>query len=274
MAVLGFCALLIFLDLRTTWLAPLRYALGYVTGPIHYLAHFPAAMTAWVSDQARTSDDLRDENSRLQRQNLILEQKAQRLAVLEAENVRLRELLNSSERVESRVRVAEIIGIDADPNRHEVVVNRGADAGVFKGQAVLDAHGLVGQVVDVGPLASRVILITDATHALSVQVNRNGVRSILAGTGHPDRLDLLYVPDTADIREGDLLVTTGLGRRYPPGYPVATVATVAQSPSEPFLIVEARPTALLDRTSHVLLVSAGQRTSEASGAHARGGEEE
>lgn len=259
MAVLGFCALLIFLDLRTAWLDPVRYALGYVTGPIHYLAHFPAAMTAWVSDQARSSEDLREENSRLQRQNLILEQKAQRLAVLEAENVRLRELLQSSERLEARVRVAEIIGIDADPNRHEVVVNRGAGGGVFKGQAVLDAQGLVGQVVDVGPLSSRVILITDATHALSVQVNRNGVRSILGGTGHPDRLRLLYVPDTADIREGDLLVTTGLGRRYPAGYPVATVVSVQQSPSEPFLLVEARPTAQLDRTTHVLLVAAGRR---------------
>lgn len=251
------CALLILLDLRTSWLQPVRYTLGYVTGPIHYLAHFPAAMTAWLSDQARTSEDLREENNRLRRQNLILEQKAQRLAVLEAENVRLRELLNSSQRLEARVRVAEIIGVANDPSRHEVIVNRGAGAGVFGGQAVLDAQGLIGQVVDVGPFSSRVILITDATHALSVQVNRNGVRSILAGTGHPDRLRLLYVPDTADIREGDLLVTTGLGRRYPAGYPVAVVTAVEQSPSEPFLVVEARPTAQLDRTSHVLLVASG-----------------
>jgi rod shape-determining protein MreC len=212
-------------------------------------------MGSWVSDQARSTEDLRDDNQRLARQLLILQQKAQRLAVLEAENVRLRELLNSSARLDARVFVAEIIGIDADPNRQEMVVNKGAPDQVFRGQAVLDANGLIGQVVDVGPLASRILLITDATHAMSVQVNRNGMRTLVAGTGHPDRLRLLYVPDTADIIVGDLLVSTGLGRRYPAGYPVATVTAVERIPGQAFLQVEARPTAHLDRVSHVLLVA-------------------
>lgn len=255
LAVLAVCVLLTFLDLRTNWVGWLRYAGGYVTGPVHYLAHFPTSMASWVSLQARTTEDLRDDNQRLVRQLLILEQKAQRLAVLEAENVRLRELLNSSARLSARVFVAEIIGVEPDLNRQEVVVNKGSGDNVFAGQAVLDASGLIGQVVEVGPLSSRVLLITDATHALSVQVNRNGMRTILAGTGHPDRMRLLYVADTADIVEGDLLVSTGLGKRYPAGYPVAVVASVRQAPGQAFLKVEARPTAHIDRASHVLLVA-------------------
>ena len=255
LVVLAACFALLFLDLRTPWVGWVRYVGGYLTGPVQYLAHLPASMGSWVSEQARTSEDLRADNQRLQRQLLILEQKAQRLAVLEAENVRLRELLNSSARLQARVFVAEIIGIEPDPNRQELIVNKGSGEGVFNGQAVLDANGLIGQVINVGPLTSRVLLITDATHAMSVQVNRNGMRSILAGTGHPDRMRLLYVPDTADIVEGDLLVSTGLGKRYPAGYPVATVTSVKQDPGQAFLSVEVRPTANIDRASHVLLVA-------------------
>lgn len=262
LAVLVACALLIFTDLRTSWDGWVRSSVGYLTGPIHYFAYLPASMSSWVNEQARSAETLRDDNQRLERQLLILQQKAQRLAVLEAENIRLRELLNSSARLDARVFVAEIIGIEADPNRQELLVNKGAGGQVFKGQAVLEANGLIGQVIQVNPLTSRVLLITDATHALSVQVNRNGVRSILAGTGHPDRLQLLYVPDTADIVEGDLLVTTGLGKHYPAGYPVATVTTVHKEAGQAFMQVEARPTALIDRASHVLLVApTGRQTS-------------
>lgn len=248
------CAVLIFLDQRTTWTQPLKYVVGYLTAPVHYIAHVPAAMTGWVSDETRSRGDLQEENARLHRELLILQQKVQKLAVLQAENVRLRELLNSSARVDSHVLVAEIIGTDPDPDRQELVINKGRSDGVYKGQAVLDAHGLVGQVVEVGPLASRVLLITDATHALSVQVNRNGVRSILAGTGHPDVLRMLYVPDTADVKKGDLLVTTGLGGRFPAGYPVAEVTSVVHDPSAAFARIEARPKANMDQDSHVMLV--------------------
>lgn len=253
LAAIAVAAALMFMDHRTELGSVVRYPVGYVTGPIHFLANMPLTMAGWVSSQARSLSDLQDENARMERQLLVLQQKAQKLAVLEAENIRLRELLNSSARIDARVTVAEIIGVEPDPNRHELLVNLGGDA-IGAGQAVLDASGLIGQITQVGPLESRVLLITDATHALSVQVNRNGVRSILAGTGHPDRLSLLYLPDTADVVEGDLLVSTGLGRRFPAGYPVATVTSVVRDPGQPFLIVEARPTAQLDRASHVLLV--------------------
>lgn len=246
------------LDQRTPWAAPVRHALGYLTAPIHYLAHLPVDSGEWLSEQTQSRGTLLDENRRLQRQALILEQKVQRLAVLEAENVRLRELLNSSADLDANVLVAEIIGVDPDPNRQEIVINKGAGDNVSRGQAVLDSQGLIGQVVDAGPLSSRVLLITDASHAMSVQVNRNGVRAVLAGVGQSSGLKLLYVPDTADIQEGDLLVSTGLGQLYPRGYPVASVTSVNHQAGTPFAHIAARPTAQLDRASHVLLVQPTQ----------------
>lgn len=247
------------LDQRTDWAAPLRYVLGALTAPVHYIAHLPVDSGEWLSEQAQSRSSLLDENRRLQRKSLILEQKVQRLAVLEAENVRLRELLNSSADLDANVLVAEIIGLDADPNRQELVINKGTGSQVVKGQAVLDAQGLIGQVVEAGPLSSRVLLVTDASHAMSVQVNRNGVRAVLAGTGQAGGLRLLYVPDTADIQEGDLLVSTGLGQRYPRGYPVATITSVRHQSGAAFAEIGARPTARIDRASHVLLVQPSER---------------
>lgn len=249
---------LMLLDHRTEYLGPVRYVMAHVTDPVHYLAHVPVAVAGGVTGMARSHRDLRAENERMEHQLLVLRQRAQRLAVLEAENVRLRELLNSSAELEAEVRVAEIIGIEADPARQEVVINSGSRAGVFEGQAVLDARGLMGQVVEVGPATSRVLLLTDASHALSVQVNRTGVRAILAGTGQADLVRLLYVPDTADIVEGDLLVSSGLDQQFPRGYPVARVVSVTHDPGRAFALIEARPEARVDRASHVMLVEGGR----------------
>lgn len=258
---------LVLLEQRSSWLDPVRQGLNLVTAPVHYAAHWPLDARDWLGEQFRTREQLQQENARLERRLLILEQKAQRLAVLQAENVRLRELLNSSERVDEQVRVAEVIGSDPDPNRRELVINQGSAGGdVYQGQAVLDSQGLIGQVVEVGSLSSRVLLITDANHALSVKVNRNGVRSILAGTGRADRLEMRYVPETADVREGDLLVSTGLGGRFPNGYPVAEVTSVTHKPGDAFLSIDAQPRARLGRLSHVLLV----RRSEIQGRQPEG----
>lgn len=250
--VLG--TVLMLLDQRTEQVQVIRHSVGYLTAPVHYLAHLPGAMGSWVTGQARSRSDLFDENEQLARQLLILQQRVQRLAVLEAENTRLRELLNSSSELDTGVLAAEIIGIEPDPSRQELIINKGSHDGVYRGQAVLDASGLLGQVVDVGPFTARVLLITDASHALSVQVNRNGVRAILAGTGQLGIVRLLFVPDTADIEEGDLLVSTGLDQRFPRGYPVAEVVRIEHDRSAPFARVDARPTAHIDRASHVLLV--------------------
>ncbi|KAF0808065.1 rod shape determining protein MreC [Alcanivorax xiamenensis] len=245
---------LMVLDQRTPWAQPIRYVFGYLTAPAQYLAHLPVDTARFVSRQTQSRGELLEDQERLNRQVLILEQRVQKLAVLEAENTRLRELLNSSASLEGSVLVAEIIGLDPDPNRQEIVINKGAREGVRRGQGVLEAQGLIGQVVEVGPLASRVLLITDASHAMSVQVNRNGVRAILAGTGQGNTLRLLYVPDTADVQQGDLLVSTGLGQLYPRGYPVAEVVSVDHRSGAAFADIVARPKAQIDRASHVLLV--------------------
>lgn len=184
----------------------------------------------------------------------MLKAKVQKLAALEAENERIRELLNSSALLDETVLVAELIGVSPDPLHHEIIINKGIKDHLIVGQPVLDAEGLMGQVVNVGPTHSRVLLITDATHAIPVQVNRNGVRSIAEGVGVLHELTLRHVSATTDIKVGDLLVSSGLGGRFPQGYPVAEVIEVTIDPGQPFAIVRAQPSAQLDRSRHVLLV--------------------
>ena len=176
--------------------------------------------------------------------------------------MRLRELLNSSALVNEKVEVAELIGVDPNPFTHRILINKGERDGVFLGQPVLDARGLMGQVVELMPYTSRVLLLTDTTHSIPVQVNRNGLRAIASGTGNPERLELRHVADTADIKEGDLLVSSGMGQRFPAGYPVATVNEVIHDSGQPFAIVRAIPTAALNRSRYMLLVFSDRRTPE------------
>src|SRR5690606_78669 len=178
----------------------------------------------------------------------------QRLAALEMENARLRELLDSTARVGSRALVAEILAVDLDPYRQRFDLNRGLVDGVFVGQALLDAQGVVGQVVNVGALTSEAVLITDADHAVPVTVNRNGLRTIAVGTGDSNRLRLPYLTNNSDIEVGDLLVSSGLGGVFPPGYPVARVVEVKQQPGQSRAEVTAEPMSKLDRDREVLLV--------------------
>jgi rod shape-determining protein MreC len=187
-----------------------------------------------------------------------LEAQVQQMAALRAENLRLRALLNSSALLADDVLVAELIGISPDPARHLVVLNKGADDGVFEGQPLIDAQGLMGQVIELAASSSRVLLLTDATHAIPVQVNRNGVRAIAEGIGRLDRLVLRHVASNEDIEVGDLLVSSGLGGRFPVGYPVAVVTEVSRDPGQAFAEVSARPSSALNRSRHVLLVFTGR----------------
>jgi len=171
-------------------------------------------------------------------------------------------LLNSPALVNEKVEVADFIGMDPNPFTHRIIINKGERDGVVLGQPVLDARGLMGQVVELMPYTSRVLLLTDSTHSIPVQVNRNGLRAIASGTGNPERLELRHVADTADIKEGDLLVSSGLGQRFPAGYPVATVKEVIHDSGQPFAIVRAVPTAALNRSRYLLLVFSDNRTAE------------
>jgi rod shape-determining protein MreC len=245
---------LIFLDHRFDFLNPVRFTLSIVTSPIQYVASIPAEIAHWSQSSVVSRGELEEENARLNAEVLVLKRRVQKLASTVAENTRLKELMNATDVVDDQVLIAEIIGVDPDPYRHEAIVNKGAGDDVFVGQAVLDAEGLMGQVIEVGPLSSRVLLISDISHGIPVHVNRNGVRAIAVGSGKLDQLDLIHVPDTADIVRGDLLVSSGLGGRFPKGYPVGVVTRVEHDPGRPFALVEAKPMANLDRSRHVLLV--------------------
>ncbi len=243
-------------DLYLNRLEHTRSALDTLVTPFYWLADLPSRLGEWQQNHLVSREVLQEDNQRLRQANLILEGRTQQMASLQAENIRLRALLNSAALLRNDVMIAELIGVSPDPVRHQVVVNKGLEDGVYVGQPLIDANGLMGQVVEVGALASRVILITDATHAIPVQVNRNGVRAVAEGSGSLSLLEVRHVSATTDIQEGDLLVSSGLGGRFPVGYPVAVVTTVERDPGLTFARVHARPTAALDRSRHVLLVFA------------------
>lgn len=207
-----------------------------------------------TDDYLQSRQSLREENARLRHENLVLKGRTQRLAAALAENARYKALLNSTAMLEGDVMVAEVIATAADPARHILVLDKGESQGVRKGQPLLGADGLMGQIVQLGDSTSRALLVTDAVHAVPVQVLRNGVRGIAEGTGDIDRLVVRHVATTTDITVGDTLVTSGLGGRFPPGYPVAEVTAIAAEPGAAFLTVTSRPLAQLDRGRHVMLV--------------------
>jgi rod shape-determining protein MreC len=225
-----------------------------IAEPFHWVAGLSNRLSYHGQDHLVGRRTLLERNTQLEGETLLLRAKLQKFATLEAENDRLRKLLNSSALVDDNVLVAELIGVSPDPMSHEIIVNKGSTDNVYIGQPVIDALGLMGQVVAVGPNHSRVLLISDASHAVPVQVNRNGVRSIAEGNGRYDQLTLRHVATTSDIQVGDLLVSSGLGQRFPAGYPVATVTEVSANPGQPFAKVTAQPTAQLTRGRYVLLV--------------------
>lgn len=247
-------SVLLYLDEKTNHLQPLRYALAFFSTPFYFAGDVPVRLTQTLFQGLQSNETLQNKNVELQEQVLQLQLRVQKLAALTAENVRLRELLNSTSMVDARVSVVEIIGVDPDPVRQEVIINQGANNDVRIGMPLLDASGVMGQVREVGPYTSRVILLVDSNHAIPVQVNRNGLRAIAVGGGRFDKLVLTHVPDTADVQVGDLLISSGLGQRFPEGYPVGEVTEVEHHPGLPFARVEARPSARMDKSRHVLLV--------------------
>ncbi|MBG7088919.1 rod shape-determining protein MreC [Pseudomonas aeruginosa] len=253
---------LMVVDARFDYLEPVRSKLGMVLTPFYGLAEMPVRAWEGGRDQFSSRSELIAENERLKAESLLMQRRVQKLAALTEQNVRLRELLNSAALVDDKVLVSELIGVDPNPFTQRIMIDKGENDGVFVGQPVLDASGLMGQVVEVMPYTARVLLLTDTTHSIPVQVNRNGLRAIAVGTGNPERLELRYVADTADIKEGDLLVSSGLGQRFPAGYPVATVKEVIHDSGQPFAVVRAVPTAKMNRSRYVLLVFSDSRTPE------------
>jgi rod shape-determining protein MreC len=208
----------------------------------------------WIAASFADRSQLRTENAQLTEQLRVARTQLLRFESLNEENRRLREIREASKGVSERTLIAEIISVSVNPFRHMVVINKGADDGVFRGQPVLDAFGVVGQVMQVGKSTATLILITDAEHAVPVQVNRTGIRSIAMGTGEAAKLSLPYLTVESDVLKGDLLVSSGLDAIFPAGYPVATVTKVERNSADTFATVEAKPLAQLDRDREVLLL--------------------
>jgi rod shape-determining protein MreC len=251
-------AVLMVMDHKYKSLETLRAGLSVAIYPIQLLVEVPDTVSEWFSESLATRRHLQEENDSLHTQIFMQKAQMQKLASLEAENIRLRELLDSSFEVGEKVIIAELLSVNLDPYKHQVVINKGQLDDIYPGQPLLDAEGVMGQIVHAGPYTSTAVLITDTAHAIPVQVNRNGLRSIAVGSGAIDRLDLPYIPNSADIQPGDLLITSGLGGRFPPGYPVAVVSAVQHDPGRTFSRVMATPLAHLNRSREVLLVWPGE----------------
>jgi rod shape-determining protein MreC len=254
--------LLMVLDHRQNYLDTVRKTLGAVVYPIQVVVDAPFRLWDWVRQETTDRNVLELELGRLKAEKLLSSARLQRLTALEAENARLRDLLEARSQVRDEIRVAEIMAVDANPYRHNIVIGVGARDNVYDGQAIVDAAGVVGQVIETSLTTSQAILISDPSHALPVEVNRNGLRTIAKGTGELDRLDLPFLPNNADIREGDLLVTSGLGGAFPSGYPVAIVTSVNRIPQAPFADVTATPSASLDQVREIMLIWSSDETSE------------
>ena len=235
-------------------LKALHHSLTLVVYPLHVLANTPLAISNWIVETFSTNSRLQQENDRLSEDNLKLQAQQQKLVALENENIRLRDLLESSLKVKDRVLIAELIAVDLDPYKHQVLINKGGNSGAFEGQPVLDANAVMGQVTNVTPYTSTVLMITDARHSLPVQILRTGQRAIAVGTGDINRLQIPHLPNNADIQPWVMLVTSGLGGRFPPGYPVATVTDIKRVEGKAFIDITATPNARLDHTREVLLV--------------------
>ncbi len=254
LALMGLSILLMVLDHRQHHLDTVRTIIGATVYPIQVVVDAPFRTWEWLAESTADRNELQLEVGRLQAERLLTRARLQQLTALRAENDRLRDLLEARTQIRDEIRVAEIMAVDANPYRHNILIGIGSRDGVYDGQAIIDADGVIGQVLETGLANSQAILISDPSHALPVEVNRNGLRTIANGTGEFDRLDLPFLPNNADIREGDLLVTSGLGGAFPAGYPVAVVSSVNRIPQAPFADVTAVPSSALDQVREIMLI--------------------
>lgn len=245
---------LMVLDHRGGYLGLLRRTASALVEPAYRLAAFPADVARATRTAVTTQDRLAGENRELREQLLLAQARLNRLDTLVAQNARLKDLLDAQKNLGLSVQFAHLVDVDLDPFRHRIVLDVGARQGIEVGQPVIDAHGVMGQVVEVLPNTAVAMLITDPTHAIPVVIERTGLRTIAYGSGAIDRLDLPNIPISADVRPGDRLLTSGLGGRFPAGFPVGEIRTVSNDRSGMFAAATARPAAALDRSGEVLLL--------------------
>ncbi len=252
LAALALAIALMVLDHRGGWLAAIRGQLEVVVQPLWRLAGLPAKIGDTVRDDASTRARLAKENEALRNALLVSGARIARLQAAAAENARLRGLLGAVEQGGLDVQIAPVLDIALDPTRQRLLLDVGAEQGVRMGQPAIDAGGLLGQVIEVRSSTATVLLLTDPDHAVPVAVARNGIRLVAYGRG--DRIELANVPTSSDVKVGDLIVTSGLGGRFPPGFPVGTLVKLRRDESRAFLVGELKPAAQLDRGRDVLLL--------------------
>jgi rod shape-determining protein MreC len=245
---------LMFTDYHYRYLDSVRSGFALIVSPLQYAVDYPVRVIGWIQSLVSAKKALIDENMQLRYQQTLLEAQLQKLLVIKEENSQLRELLLTSSKARMRAMAAQILAVDTSSSRQLVVLNKGKRDGVHTGQPVLDAKGVMGQIIDVGYMTSTVLLISDSKSAVPVRNNRTGERAILIGTNNMSQLSLVNLPRTSSIDKGDLLVTSGLGLLYPEGYPVGRVEEVTSLPGEAFIKVDVSPIALLNRNRLVLLI--------------------
>ncbi len=241
-------------DHRFQHLEVVRTNISLLLSPVRYLVSLPAAGGDWLGSLLASRTELLNENERLKAEGRILKVRLLKFQSLAEENVRLRNLLGSSREIADDVIVAKLLSVDQNPYSQLIEINRGSSGGVEIGNAVIDDFGIMGQVIHVNTQSATIILISDPEHAIPVQFIRSGTRSVAFGRGSTRQLELRYLPATADIKIGDALVTSGLGGRFPPDYPVATVTAITEDRVLGFVSVFAHPKARLDSSREVLVI--------------------
>ena len=241
-------------DQRNNYLSILRNSIAIAIYPLQSAVEIPSRLTDWFDLRIKSKEILIQENQNLLSQLKINSSILQRYESLEQENERLKQILNAASNLDNKVEITRIISVNVNPYRHTIVIDKGERDGVYEGQVLLDADGVIGQILHTNFLTSEAILISDSDHALPVEINRNGLRTIVLGNGSYTKLDVPYIPNNADIEIGDLLVTSGLGGKFPSGYPVAKVDFIESDLSEQFYKVSAKPIAYLNQVREVMLL--------------------
>lgn len=245
---------LMIVDHQRLYTASVRSVLAVIVSPIQYVANLPVQTFEQLQATFMSHGALLKENARLKTQQLILVSQVQKLLAIEKENDQLKALVSATTSVHDKVVLAQLLAVNTNVFTHEAIINKGSLSQIYMGQPVLDAYGVLGQVIAVDPFTSKVLMISDTRSAVPVEDARSEIRSIAVGTGTNGKLMLINVPDTADIKQGDVLVSSGLGQRFPPGYPVGKIESISKDTGSPFLTITVMPFAHLNRTRHVMLV--------------------
>ncbi|MEW5011446.1 MAG: rod shape-determining protein MreC [Cycloclasticus sp.] len=251
--------LLLLLANQTQQLKPLKDALSFVVHPIIVSTDLPSRLQHWFNEQTTERSELIAQNRTLKAEALLLKAKLQKFSALAQENTRLHSLLESSFKLGEQFIAASLIKVNQNPNKQHILIDKGSRFNLYEGQAALNDSGIIGQIIKVHPLTSSIILITDPNHAIPVEINRTGLRTIASGSGAQNTLSLPYLPHNADIKVGDLLITSGLGGVFPQGYPVARISKLQPMPGEAFIHAEAQTIAKTETTRNILLVWSKQQ---------------